>query len=92
MLLVKARKLFAGRYTHARQYSVKIITSHRAKDIRLMELLHLNLMENLCSIIKRDLFENGRKYSRKEYLFEARKTAASNVKIDTVGNNKPLRI
>lgn len=92
MLKVKARKHFTGRYTHVRQYSAKLIISHRAKDIRLMELLHLNLMENLCSIIKRDLFDNGRKYSRTEYLFEARKTVASTDKIDTVGNNKPLRI
>lgn len=42
-------------------------------------------------IIKRDTFENGKHYSRKEYLWESIKTLLSNVNVITVEKLKIKR-
>ena len=44
----------------------------------------INLNENFCSIIKREVHEDREQFSRKEELLETIKTAASQVKAEII--------
>lgn len=75
-------------YSHSVMLNITHFAKKGFKDIRLMEQLpaslDINPIVNLWIIIKIEVYENGKQHSSKDLPWKAIKTAANDVKVETI--------